>query len=187
MPILGCEVNVARAQEVRASEAGARRSITWCLLARPKRATETSSASFRWGTIEPASEAAPSVGVRHRRSEHARAHRADRLHGRRGRPADPRAGRRRGAAMLDRLRSAFEPGRSSSSSRITVWSSSRCSTGSSSSCAQKLELPLVATNDVHYLAQARTPRRSSTCRASQTGRTLRRGEGRAPRLAARCT
>ena len=60
--------------------------------------------------------------------------------------------------MLDRLRSAFEPGSLFVELQDHDLVEQPVLNKILIECAQKLELPLVATNDVHYLAQRRRRR-----------------------------
>ncbi len=119
------------------------------------------------GHVDPASGLAPSVTLDFIAEHNKGLIGLDRLHGRRGRPAHPRAGEERGARRA-RAGSgpASSPGASTSSCRITGWSSSRSSTaswrGRRATWACRWSRPTTPTS-----ARARTARGSSTCRASR--------------------
>src|SRR4051812_8712530 len=150
-PILGCEINVARALEGRE-----RRRIPvdhLVLLARDEVGYKNLIRIVSLGQIEPASETAPSVAW-----ETVAAHTKGlvALTGCMGGVVAQQVleqGESAGLATLDRLKSAFEPGslfvelqdhglvEQPVLNRILL------------ETAGKLELPVVATNDVHYLGK----------------------------------
>src|SRR4051812_47428782 len=150
-PILGCEINVARALEGRE-----RRRIPvdhLVLLARNEEGYKNLIRIVSLGQIEPASEAAPSVPW-----ETVAAHGKGlvALTGCMGGVVAQQVleqGEAAGLATLDRLKGAFEPGslfvelqdhglvEQPVLNRILL------------DAAGKLELPVVATNDVHYLGK----------------------------------
>jgi DNA polymerase III subunit alpha len=167
-PILGCEVNVARALDARE-----RRRVPvdhLVLLARSEEGYKNLIRIVSLGQIEPASDIAPSVPW-----ETVAAHGKGlvALTGCMGGVVAQEVleqGEAAGLAKLDRMRSAFEPGalfvelqdhglvEQPVLNRILV------------ECANKLELPLVATNDVHYLGKEDADAQLYlTC--AQTGRT----------------
>ena len=177
-----------RAAATRAASVGARRSTTWSCSPRPRRATRTSSASSRWGTIE--------AGQRHR-AERGAGTRWQRTHGGlvgltgcMGGVVAQRVleqGEGAGPPTLDRLRGASSRARSTSSCRITASPSSRSSTG------------ILVELREEARAAARRDQRRALLGASEDaeaqlylsciadGPHLRRGARPPPRLATRCT
>ena len=145
--------------------------------AKTKRATRTSSASSRWDTSSR--RAMPRRASRSGHDRRPTRTGSSRLTGCMGgvvAQQRPRAGRRRRARRRSiGCERAFEPGialRRAPGSRPGRAAGAR--TASSSSARQELELPLVATNDVHYGARRRR-RGAALPLVHRSGPLLRRG------------
>jgi len=167
-PVLGCEINVSRPQEGRESKRMPVDHLV--LLARNEEGYRNLIRIVSMGQIEPASDTAPSVALE---TVCAHARGLVVLTGCMGGVVAQRVleqGEGAGLDMLDRMKSAFDPGslfvelqdhdlvEEPVLKRILV------------DCAAKLGLPLVATNDVHYLAREDAdPQLYLSC--AQTGRT----------------
>jgi len=167
-PILGSEVNVARAQEGREKRRMPVDHLV--LLARNEQGYRNLIRIVSMGQIEAASDVAPSVAWE---TIAAQSQGLVALTGCMGGVVAQRVleqGDGAALEMLDRMRAMFEPGslfvelqdhdlvEQPVLNRILV------------ECAAKLELPLVATNDVHYLAREDAePQLYLTC--AQSGRT----------------
>ena len=162
--------------------------ITCCSSPRPRRATRTSSGSCREGTSSPIARArGRAVRLARRRSSgtHEGAHRADRLHGRGGRAARPRAGRRGGRAdARPAARSCSSRARSTSSCRTTGSPSSRSLNGILVELAQRAR-PAARRDERRALRRARGRRGAALPRrASRASRSYAEAQG--ARTTARC-
>ena len=147
-PIIGCEVNVAREQE------GMGRNLAvdhLVLLAKDEPGYKNLVEIVSAGQVSPASDVAPSVTLA-KVAEHAQGLIA--LTGCLGGVVAQRIleqGQDAGFALLDGLRSIFEPGHLFIELQDHGFPEQPVLNGILGEAARKLGLPVVATNDVHYL------------------------------------
>jgi len=167
-PILGCEVNVVREQEGRGRNLAVDHLV---LLARNERGYKNLVEIVSAGQVQSASDLAPSVSFS-KIAEHAEGIIA--LTGCLGGVVAQRIleqGQEAGLGLLDQMRSAFEPGHLFVELQDHGFPEQPVVNGILGEAARKLDLPVVATNDVHYLhredAEAQT---YLSC--VQTGRTF---------------
>jgi DNA polymerase III subunit alpha len=150
-PVLGCELNVARAEEGRERRRTPVDHLV--LLAKTEEGYKNLIRLVSNGQIEAASDTAPSVSWEHI------AQQCGGLVGLTGCMGGIVAqkvleqGEDAGLALLDRMRSAFEPGSLFVELQDHDLAEQPVLNKILVECARKLGLPLVATNDVHYLAR----------------------------------
>jgi len=150
-PILGCEINVARTQDVRERKRTPVDHLV--LLAKDQEGYKNLIRLVSKGQIEQASDTAPSVNWE-TVAEQTRG-----LIGLTGCMGGIVAqqlleqGEGAALAMLDRMKSAFEPGSLFVELQDHDLVEQPVLNKILLECARKLELPVVATNDVHYLAR----------------------------------
>src|SRR5689334_23972546 len=168
VPILGCEVNVARLQDVRERRRTPVDHLV--LLARNAEGYKNLIRLVSKGQIEQASDTAPSL------SWETVAEQTQGLVALTGCMGGIVAqqvleqGEGAGLAILDRMKSAFEPGSLFVELQDHDLVEQPVLNKILIDCAKKLELPIVATNDVHYLAREDADAQLYLS-CAQTGRT----------------
>lgn len=147
-PILGCEINVAREGDTRSGVAPVDHLV---LLARSERGYKNLVEIVSAGQVSPASEAGPSVAWS-KIANHAEGLVA--LTGCLGGVVAQRIleqGEEAGLGLLDRMRETFEKGHLFLELQDHGFVEQPVVNRLLAEAAKKLDLPLVATNDVHYL------------------------------------
>jgi DNA polymerase-3 subunit alpha len=178
--ILGCELEVTRAGTrhhlpLLAATLEGYKNLVWLVLARARRSP----------TRAPAGR--PFVSLDDVASPHEGARRDDGLHGRARRAgASSRRGRTRGRESLGALRDVFEPGALYVELQDHGLPEQPVLNGILVDMARELDLPLVATNDVHY-AEREDAEAHLYLSCIKTGRSLRPRPRSATTARARCT